>query len=274
MAEKDIAKSKQKKATYCAGGGYRFGRDGNEVDRYRMHAMSLQRFLVVDSRLSSQDRRDLEAAMQHVNLGSFIAAGAVSFNCVGSTFNYSGLVLKVVGKSIAGFLGFFAGLNLGLVLGWDVASYRFHNRDSCRAAMGLVREYPIISAWQRYFGGDRDAMTKVVPSPLRKRDASVVDGSIVGGGGIVQGSVDEMRSQGLEGVAGRIEMLQTEYEAGLRRRWLTESGWLGGKVEDINDSGGGPGLFNGREFGRRFMNYYAMYLSNEFGRPFFDGSFV
>ncbi|KAK9234350.1 hypothetical protein V1525DRAFT_65804 [Lipomyces kononenkoae] len=269
MTEKEFANAEseaRKKAAYCSGGRYRFGRVGrSEADKYGTHASSLRRFLVVDARLSSKDRRDLEAAMQHVNLGSFIAAGAVSWNCAGSTFNYSGLFVKVVGKSMAGLVGFFAGLNLGLLLGWDVVSYQFKDRGSCRAAMGLVREYPIISAWQRYYGGDRDAMTKIVPSPLRQGDRV----EFVGGGDQVEGSVDELRSQGLEGVAARIEMLQSDYETGVRRQWAGS-----GKDRKPQHYAGCSRGFSGREFGRRFMNSYAMYLSNEFGRPFFDGSFA
>ncbi|KAK9317055.1 hypothetical protein V1524DRAFT_391899 [Lipomyces starkeyi] len=265
MTDSLFQKSDTKKPGYCSGARYRFRQPATQADKYGTHAISLQRFLLVDARLSSKDRRDLQAALQHVNIGSFIAGGAVSWNCAASTFNYSGIFLKLLGKSTAGFLGFFAGLNLGLVLGWDVVSYQFQNRATCRAAMGLVREYPIISAWERYYGGDRDAMTKIVPSPLRKADGV----HEVGGSEIVKDALDTLRSQGLESVAARFEILVTEYEARLRKLWT-----------EFHDKDANPRIsgvadraqelqFDSRELASRFMDSYAAYLSNDFRRPFF-----
>ncbi|KAK9494037.1 hypothetical protein V1508DRAFT_58130 [Lipomyces doorenjongii] len=266
MTDSLFQKSDAKKPGYCSGARYRFRQPASQADKYGTHAISLQRFLLVDARLSNKDRRDLQEALQHVNIGSFIAGGAVSWNCAASTFNYSGIFLKLLGKSTVGFLGFFAGLNLGLVLGWDVVSYQFQNRATCRAAMGLVREFPIISAWERYYGGDRDAMTKIVPSPLRKTDGV----QEVGGSEAVKDALDTLRSQGLESVAARFEILVTEYEARLRKLWTENANR---RIAGTGDRTQGL-PFDSRELACRFMDSYAVYLSNDFRRPFFDGSFA
>ncbi|KAJ8096581.1 hypothetical protein POJ06DRAFT_47387 [Lipomyces tetrasporus] len=267
MTESLFQKADTKKPGYCSGARYRFQQPPTQSDKYALHAISLQRFLLVDTRLSNKDRLDLQAALQHVNIGSFVAGGAVSWNCAASTFNYSGIIVKLLGKSTAGFLGFFVGLNLGLVLGWDVVSYQFQNRKTCRAAMGLVREYPIISAWERYYGGDRDAMTKIVPSPLRKADG-VPHGIECE---VVNNTLNELRSKA-ESVASRFEVLATEYEARLQKSWTA---FQDDSVKPQTSDKDAQGVsIDGRALASRFIDTYALYLSNDPRRPYFDGSFA
>ncbi|KAK9244125.1 hypothetical protein V1506DRAFT_542294 [Lipomyces tetrasporus] len=129
--------------------------------------------------------------------------------------------------------------------------------------MGFVREYLI----ERYYGGDRDAMTKIVPSPLRKAAGvpHVIECEVV------NNTLNELRSK-TESVASRFEVLATEYEARLQKSWTTfQDDSVKPQISDKDDQGVS---IDGRALASIFIDIYALYLSNDPRRPYFDGSFA
>ncbi|KAK9479001.1 hypothetical protein V1514DRAFT_329645 [Lipomyces japonicus] len=141
------------------------------------HVVGIRRFLIIDSQLSHADRQDLQVSVDHI-IRSSMASGALTaliFSRLASRMRLlsnAGFPIRFARAGLTGLLGFFVGSHAGIMLGSDIAFTKYDNRPVPRAAMQLIREYPHLNKWAKFYNGDRQHMIGLVPghSDLQPQD--------------------------------------------------------------------------------------------------------
>ncbi|KAK9450761.1 uncharacterized protein V1518DRAFT_403856 [Limtongia smithiae] len=242
------------------------------------HDLAVRDFMLVDSQLTNKDRSDLERALNHVTVGSLLSGSAVGLQLAASTFRRSipRLTLgRMMGKSAIGLVGLYVGTQIGMQLGCDIVMYKMQDRPACTSAIGLVLQHPIISKWARYYGGDRQLMVDLIRSPVSSRYAV---GSIAvpdfSKSSLITSAVSSLKEQAPETMISKFEAGIKEYQdrmtlAAMNKRNCNRRFRI--RRNERNDSNiiRGADTSSGPLMYRSFLGSYALYLSNDYRRPFF-----
>ncbi|KAK7207582.1 hypothetical protein BZA70DRAFT_271680 [Myxozyma melibiosi] len=270
------------------------------------HAVSLHTFVEVDSELTERDRRDLASGLRHVNTGSLMSGSVMGLYMFSATLRrglFAFRLVRFLGKSACGLTGFYLGTQVGMQIGTDVVSYRFgSSRPACHDAVTLVRKRPHISKWKRYYEGDRDLMVDLVyPPPLddlavdrssagilldRRRSpvsrpsvsATAAAESFVSNTDMVstaeRDSHDAKIASGIAEYYSRLSKRRESNQARTRdlKSLYTSSLASLSSLESESKSAGASLvqqlLAVSDKISARFLNSYAVYLSNDYRRPF------
>ncbi|KAK9466462.1 hypothetical protein V1512DRAFT_226149 [Lipomyces arxii] len=213
------------------------------------HEYNVMKLMRASARLNDQDRRDLEYAAGHAKwsatFGSLFGGYLAGFSPV--RFLTRGLLIRTLSHTMKGTLGLFVGFNLGLQLAQVVTKVPFRNRPECQDAMALMASYPIMSAWERYYAGDHSAVVKIVPEA--ERDPALVSFAQSAARFEAPAARELGYGQRTGGVGGFNAFVLQKYES------------LKEYVDKYVDTDA---------IAARFADSYAVYLSNDYRRPFSD----